>query len=221
MKREGEKSLCGEDTKDSKRATKRERVKEMHILGNQNWGRQAGRFSKGSLSLVLAVRLRQRQQHWGQANTDRTSTAALTASFTGTLIGPLMFLEKVVKALEMESVPLCWHAIILLCTLCLFMNHTLLSLPPLARVLLKGALFCCKFSFFLHLFPSFTLSLHPSVPPSLSPSLSFIQHVAPLLVCIVALLQRPLFLLSTVTDFLFKMTANEARCVLVSVCKSE
>lgn len=166
MKREGEKSLCGEDTKDSKRATKRERVKEMHILGNQNWGRQAGRFSKGSLSLVLAVRLRQRQQHWGQANTDRTSTAALTASFTGTLIGPLMFLEKVVKALEMESVPLCWHAIISLCTLCLFMNHTLLSLPPLARVLLKGALFCCKFSFF-----SPSLSLIHFVSPSIRPSL--------------------------------------------------
>lgn len=39
------------------------------------------------------------------------STAALTASFTGTLIGPLMAVEKVVKAMKMESVLLAWHSL--------------------------------------------------------------------------------------------------------------
>lgn len=39
------------------------------------------------------------------------STAALTASFPGTLIGPLMAVEKVVKAMKMESVLLSWHSL--------------------------------------------------------------------------------------------------------------
>lgn len=99
-------------------------------------GIEAGRFSKGSLSLVSAARLKQRQQHRGQANSDRTSTAAVTASFTGTLIGPLMLLEKEVKAMEMVSVPFSWRVIISLRILCLFMNHSLIL-----SVLLEGALF--------------------------------------------------------------------------------
>lgn len=39
------------------------------------------------------------------------STAALTASYAGTLIGPLMAVEKVVKAMKMESVLLSWHSL--------------------------------------------------------------------------------------------------------------
>lgn len=77
--------------------------------------RETGRWVQYGVLVtgVISVRLRQRQQHWGQANADRTSTAALTAIFTGTLIGPLMSLEKkVVKALEMESVSLCSHSVI-------------------------------------------------------------------------------------------------------------
>lgn len=66
-----------------------------------------------SLSLLpaLCCEVERESEDWGQANADRTSTAALTASFTGTVIGPLMALEKVVKAMKMESVPLGWHSL--------------------------------------------------------------------------------------------------------------
>lgn len=110
MKRKQE----GVKSEPSKRAkeTQREREKRIYWVTRM----KAGRFSKGSLSLVPAVWGRDRDsKHWGQANADRTSAAALMASFSGTLIGPLMSLEKVVKAMKMESVPLCWHAIISLC----------------------------------------------------------------------------------------------------------
>lgn len=140
---------------------------------------KAGRFSKGSLSLVPAVWGRDRDsKHWGQANADRTSAAALMASFTGTLIGPLMSLEKVVKAMKMESVPLCWHAIISLCVYLWITTFSPFLCAPRECPILP-----------LH-YSSYSLSFTVS---SLAVSLSFIQHVVLLLVCIVALLQSSLF----------------------------
>lgn len=54
---------------------------------------------------------RQEANTEGKQMLTRPSTAALTASFTGTLIGPLMAVEKVVKAMKMESVLLSWHSL--------------------------------------------------------------------------------------------------------------
>lgn len=96
----------------------------------------AGRFRYGSLSQQPEVETKT-ARHRGQANADRTSTAALTTSFTGTLIGPLMSLEKVVKAMKMESVPPGWHAIIT-ALLAVFIYEP----QPLVSLLLEGSLLC-------------------------------------------------------------------------------
>lgn len=106
------------------KATTRERVNAYVWLPEvrQTGGRAGGQVQLGVLVTgVSSVKCRPRQQPRGQAEADRTSTAALTASFTGTLIGPLMSLEKVVKAMEMEPVLLHWHPIISLSPLCVYL----------------------------------------------------------------------------------------------------
>lgn len=122
----------------------------------------AGRFRSGSLSQLREVETKT-ARHRGQANADRTSTAALTASFTGTLIGPLMSLEKVVKAMKMESVPPGWHAIIT-ALLTVFIYEP----QPLVSLLLEGSLLCRN-----------AAALLRSVPgPLLSPRFVFFKHLS-------------------------------------------
>lgn len=73
---------------------------------------------------------RQEASTEGKQTLTGPSTAALTASFSGTLIGPLMAVEKVVKAMKMESVLLSWHSLYhsLLCVYLGIITFSLLSL---------------------------------------------------------------------------------------------
>lgn len=83
---------------------------------------------------------RQEASTEGRQTLTGPSTAALTASFTGTLIGPLMAVEKGGEGDENGICPSFLAFIISLFAPCLFMSHKLF--PSLA-VLLEKTLFCC------------------------------------------------------------------------------
>lgn len=164
---------------------------------------------------MLAVRGRDRDwKHRGQTIADRTSTAALTAGFSGTLIGPLMSLEEVVKARKMESVPLRWPSIIWLCAL--FVNHNLFLFPilllcfcayslsftlsPFSQSLYPffGMLFCCPFA---------SLTLHQSFRFSPSPTL-------------IAMLKWQQLVIVAVCVFIIYLPFMSLMCVFTSrLCK--
>lgn len=145
-------------------------------------------------------------KHWGQSDADRTSAAALTASFTGTLIGPLMSLGKGGEGDENGICPsllACYY--ITLRSVFIYESQPFLS----SSVVLETALFC-----------SYSIALILSVS-SLAVSLLFIQDVVLLLVCITALLQSALFSPSPtlIATLKWQQTAVMTVCIfIISFC---
>lgn len=103
--------------------------------------RQTGGQVEWGVLVTSASRLeRQEASTEGELMLTGPSTAVLTPSFPGTLIGPLMAVEKVVKAMKMESVLLSWHSLYhsLLCVYLWILTFSLCL-----AVLLESSPVCC------------------------------------------------------------------------------
>lgn len=103
--------------------------------------RQTGGQVEWGVLVTSASRFeRQEASTEGELMLTGPSTAALTASVPGTLIGPLMAVEKVVKAMKMESVLLSWHSLYH-SLLCVYLWIATFSLC--LAVLLESSPVCC------------------------------------------------------------------------------